>query len=119
MECGFPFGCIGDSEEIVHLTVTIGRRDRVWLVSPQTEIQAFVRVIDVAVQDERVDAIEVRDFPIRGAVRGGLVALAFRSVGAVEALLGEDDAARFAFKKQLGLLQMAREVFEILERDAR
>ena len=56
----FPFGRVCDAKQLVHLSMAAGRRNGVGRVCPKAEIEALIGVIHVAVQDERVDAIEER-----------------------------------------------------------
>src|SRR5690349_16184826 len=49
-----PLRGIGSFEGVVHRPLPVGCRDSIRLVSPEAEIQPFVRVIDVPVEDEGI-----------------------------------------------------------------
>src|SRR4030095_14154344 len=78
----------------------------------------LIGVIHVPVQDEGVDAVEVRHFPPRRTPRRRLVALAVGTIGAMKALLGKNDAPGLAGEAQIFAGEKSREDFEVFESDA-
>src|SRR6185436_10097535 len=84
------------------------------------EVQtAFLAVIDVAMEDEGIDAVEVTDFLVSVSVGGGLKELAIGLVGGVEALFGQDDSAGLAFVEEFGTADELGQLLDVFEGDAR
>ena len=78
-----------------------------------------MRVIDVAMPDEGIDAVLTDDFLPDIGKPGGLEEIALGVFEAVDALLAEDDAAWFSLPEELGLGHVTAGDFEIFEGDVR
>ena len=78
---------------------------------------AFVRVIDMTVQNERIDAVKGGDPAIGIAVGDGLNGLPISAVGGVEALFAEDDPSAPALVEEIVFSEVFGQDFEVLESD--
>lgn len=87
-EGGFPLFLIRPPKDLIHLSRPIRVGDAAFLMGPKPQIQpAFLRVIDVTMQDEGIDARIHSGLAIRIGVGRRLPQFARRAIGAMKALL--------------------------------